>query len=392
MAKTKQTARKSTGGKAPKKNVVKKPHRHRPGMLALKEIRKYQRSTDLLIRKLPFQRLVREVAQDFKTDLRFRSTAIDALQEASEAYLVHLFEDANLAAIHAKRITVMPKDIQLAKRLHENRPLLSSTNYVPNVQRQRKTAAVQRVFTQKENEEIERARGANSTTVIKDFCQKYCGAGELGMTIGSESFKTLRDGEWLGDEIINAYMCLLNKRGQVNPEFPLVAAFSTHISSSLRNPKMQGILLKMNDQIHRQMPGKTMLDMDWIFLPTHTGSHWFLIAASPSLHEIRVYDSLRGLLSTARLVEEVVPKLIEALRQTYLKTHGKEDPLDWTLFNNNAPQQGNGYDCGIFTCMVADCLSRHFDTGRNSVVNFDQTMVHWARKYMTLSILRQNLL
>jgi histone H3/H4 len=102
---------------------VKKPHRFRPGTVALREIRRYQKSTELLIRKLPFQRLVREIAQDFKTDLRFQSSAVLALQEASEgkcqcyislapllmlyaAYLVSLFEDTNLAAIHAKRVTM----------------------------------------------------------------------------------------------------------------------------------------------------------------------------------------------------------------------------------------------------------------------------------------------
>ncbi|KAH0546899.1 hypothetical protein KQX54_015885 [Cotesia glomerata] len=129
MARTKQTARKSTGGKAPRKQLatkaarksapatggVKKPHRYRPGTVALREIRRYQKSTELLIRKLPFQRLVREIAQDFKTDLRFQSSAVMALQEASEAYLVGLFEDTNLCAIHAKRVTIMPKDIQLAR-------------------------------------------------------------------------------------------------------------------------------------------------------------------------------------------------------------------------------------------------------------------------------------
>ncbi|KAJ8023361.1 histone H3, embryonic [Holothuria leucospilota] len=117
MARTKQTARKSTGGKAPRKQLatkaarksapatggVKKPHRYRPGTVALREIRRYQKSTELLIRKLPFQRLVREIAQDFKTELRFQSSAVMALQEASEAYLVGLFEDTNLCAIHAKR-------------------------------------------------------------------------------------------------------------------------------------------------------------------------------------------------------------------------------------------------------------------------------------------------
>jgi len=68
-----------------------------------------------MIRKAPFQRLVREIAQDFQNGLRFQSTAVLALQEASEAYLVGLFEDTNLCAIHAKRVTIMPKDIQLAR-------------------------------------------------------------------------------------------------------------------------------------------------------------------------------------------------------------------------------------------------------------------------------------
>jgi histone H3 len=93
----------------------------RPGTVALREIRRYQKSTDLLIRKLPFQRLVREIAQDFKNDLRFQGSAILALQEASESYLVGLFEDTNLCAIHAKRVTIMPKDIQLARRIRGER-------------------------------------------------------------------------------------------------------------------------------------------------------------------------------------------------------------------------------------------------------------------------------
>ena len=135
MARVKQTARKNAGagGKAPRKQVVigtkaarktapsaagvKKPHRYRPGTVALREIRKYQKSTELLIRKLPFQRLVREIASDFKSDLRFQSSAVLALQEASESYLVGLFEDTNLCAIHAKRVTIMPKDMQLARRI-----------------------------------------------------------------------------------------------------------------------------------------------------------------------------------------------------------------------------------------------------------------------------------
>jgi histone H3 len=142
MARTKQTARKNTAGKAPRKQLpskviamsapvpggCKKPHRYRPGTVALREIRRYQKSTDLLIRKAPFQRLVREIAQDLynegkinSDDLRFQSTAVLALQEASEAYLVGLFEDTNLCAIHSKRTTIMPKDLMLARRIRGER-------------------------------------------------------------------------------------------------------------------------------------------------------------------------------------------------------------------------------------------------------------------------------
>lgn len=132
MARTKQTARKSTGGKTSHKVFAakaarkaadstgaktRKPHRFRPGTVALREIRKYQKSTELLIRKLPFQRLVREIAQNFKSDLRFQASAIAAMQEAAEAYLVGLFEDTNLCAIHAKRVTIMQKDMNLARRI-----------------------------------------------------------------------------------------------------------------------------------------------------------------------------------------------------------------------------------------------------------------------------------
>ncbi|KAH7955141.1 hypothetical protein HPB49_024769 [Dermacentor silvarum] len=135
MARTKQTARKSTGGKAPRKQIavkamrksappsggVKKPHRYRPGTVALREIRRYQKSTEMLIRKLPFQRLARELAQDCHVDLRFQSSALLAMQEACEAYIVGLFEDSNLCAIHAKRVTIMPKDVQLARRIRGER-------------------------------------------------------------------------------------------------------------------------------------------------------------------------------------------------------------------------------------------------------------------------------
>ncbi|KAJ7068365.1 histone H3 [Mycena amicta] len=126
--KAKMTARKSTGGKAPRMSNANAPaprkKRFRPGTVALREIRKYQKSTDLLLRKLPFARLVREIASEMTTDynnhlsdLRWQSSALLALQEATEAYLVHLFEDANLCAIHAKRVTLMQRDIQLARRI-----------------------------------------------------------------------------------------------------------------------------------------------------------------------------------------------------------------------------------------------------------------------------------
>ena len=137
MARTKQTARKSTGGKAPRKGLatqaarksapatagVKKPHRFRPGTVALREIRRYQKSSELLLRKAPFQRLVRELADKLKVqgvvtnEVRFQSHALMALQEASEAYLVSLFDDTNLCAIHAKRVTIMTRDMQLARRI-----------------------------------------------------------------------------------------------------------------------------------------------------------------------------------------------------------------------------------------------------------------------------------
>merc|ERR1712110_409183 len=115
MARTKHTARKATSSKAPRKSVadksakgkapnvatpgVKRPHRFKPGTVSL-----------------------REIANDFKTDLRFQSSAVLALQEAAEAYMVGLFEDTNLCAIHAKRVTIMPKDMQLARRIRGRDP------------------------------------------------------------------------------------------------------------------------------------------------------------------------------------------------------------------------------------------------------------------------------
>ncbi|CAI2383135.1 unnamed protein product [Moneuplotes crassus] len=137
MARTRQTSRKIYRKKFSRRNLgikveneavfgailqndlagIKKPHKFRPETAAFREIRKLQESTDLLICKSPFQRLVRDIALDFNIGLRFEPKAMLALQEASEAYMVNLFEDANLCATHGQRETVAPKDLELARRL-----------------------------------------------------------------------------------------------------------------------------------------------------------------------------------------------------------------------------------------------------------------------------------
>ena len=113
----------AAGNKVPRKSApatggVKKPHRYRPGTVAFQEICHYQKSTELLCRKLAVSRLIWEIAQDFKTDLRFQASAIATIHEAMENYTVYLFEDTNLCAIHAKRVTITPRDMQLARRIH----------------------------------------------------------------------------------------------------------------------------------------------------------------------------------------------------------------------------------------------------------------------------------
>ena len=142
MARTKESSRKSAG-KVPRPGIstkgkksgskkakkaaqssssgVKKPFRFRPGTVALREIRRYQKGTEMLLRKLPFQRLVREIALQGKEGLRFQSSAVLAMQEATEAHMVNLFADTCLCAIHGRRVTIMPKDIQLARRLRGER-------------------------------------------------------------------------------------------------------------------------------------------------------------------------------------------------------------------------------------------------------------------------------
>ena len=121
--KNQRQARRQGGGGGPAPADPPK-RRYRPGTVALREIRRYQKSTELLIRKAPFARLVREIVQELfgaQHPYRFQRTAIEALQEASEAYLVGLLEDSNLCAIHGRRVTIMPKDIQLARRIRGER-------------------------------------------------------------------------------------------------------------------------------------------------------------------------------------------------------------------------------------------------------------------------------
>ena len=134
MVRTKQTARKGTNGavvrtskaakniatKAPCKPPSQEPRRKRrfrPGTVALREIRHYQKLTDLLIRKAPFQWLIYEILRSIRNNLRIQAMMVKGLQEATEAYLVGLFEDSNLCAIHAKRVMIMPRDVQLARRI-----------------------------------------------------------------------------------------------------------------------------------------------------------------------------------------------------------------------------------------------------------------------------------
>ena len=130
MSRTKETARKTKkaiGKKSAKKasatgsTGVKKAFRFHPGTVALREIRRYQKGTELLLRKLPFQRLIREVATAHKEGLRFQSSAVAAIQEATESYIISLLSDTNLCAIHSRRVTIMPKDVHLARRLRGER-------------------------------------------------------------------------------------------------------------------------------------------------------------------------------------------------------------------------------------------------------------------------------
>lgn len=134
MARTKQTARASVGGKAPRKRIattgvkrpsraaggIKKPHRFRPGTVALREIRKAQKDTRLYIQKQPFQAMVRYIISQYKADARFQAAALGGLQEAVEAYIVGVLEDVNWVTMHSKRVTVMPKDVRLVLKVRND--------------------------------------------------------------------------------------------------------------------------------------------------------------------------------------------------------------------------------------------------------------------------------
>lgn len=110
--------KRSTTMVVPEGDKLRKPHRWRPGTKALREIRKYQKSTDNLIPRLPFQRLVREIANDYKTDLRFQGTALDTLHAAAERYIIQQFQRTNMLAINCKRVTIMPRDLTLSVALN----------------------------------------------------------------------------------------------------------------------------------------------------------------------------------------------------------------------------------------------------------------------------------
>ena len=114
-----KTGKKSAGGSG--SSGVKKAFRWHAGTVALREVKKLQKSTELLIAKAPFSRLVREIAESHKAGLRFQSSAVAAIQEATEAFVISLLSDANLTALHANRVTALPRDLQLVRRLRGER-------------------------------------------------------------------------------------------------------------------------------------------------------------------------------------------------------------------------------------------------------------------------------
>ena len=130
MSKTDKARKKTAAAEGGIKE--KRKFRFRPGTVAIREIKKYQKATTFMLAKAPFQRFIRAICEGIDAQLRFQSAALLALQEAAESYLTGLFEDANLCAIHASRVTVMKKDLDLARRIrgerfHDHRDLQPKT-------------------------------------------------------------------------------------------------------------------------------------------------------------------------------------------------------------------------------------------------------------------------
>jgi len=170
MARSKATARvrKVAGPKKkiaapankPKAPVARKPHRYRPGTVALREIRRYQKSTDLLIRKLPFQRLVREIAQDFKDDLRFQGSAMLALQESAEAYLADLFTDSYLITLERRKVTLLPRDLLVTRRIIEKNQPTASDHGHPHYAKRVSRVKMGKVISHRPNAKMDSAAAA----------------------------------------------------------------------------------------------------------------------------------------------------------------------------------------------------------------------------------------
>ena len=152
---------------APATDGVKKPHRYRPGTVALREIRRYQKSTNLMIPKMPYVKLLREITQDQckqpkdGNDYRWQGVAILATQTAAEDYLTVQLEDANVCALHSKRVTVMPKDIQLVRRIKGEEAVITNRNSVAAIYKHSNDAEKKReAELEKIKAEMERKKAA----------------------------------------------------------------------------------------------------------------------------------------------------------------------------------------------------------------------------------------
>ncbi|KAF1931058.1 histone-fold-containing protein, partial [Didymella exigua CBS 183.55] len=149
----------------------KKKRRYKPGTIALREIRRYQKDCELLLRKLPFQRLCRELAASVKSDLRFQATAIHALQEATEAFVIGHLEDCQLNAIHGKRVTIQQKDSKLAlhyKRKYTGFSILKETAHAEELEKAsvKEPKAANKLYNNKIKEQ--KRKVATAAKVVRD--------------------------------------------------------------------------------------------------------------------------------------------------------------------------------------------------------------------------------